>query len=112
METIIEVSKIIEKNMAILDRDAKKIFENICTSMRDEDKLVKVSFDGIKFISITFLEYIMGKLYNIFPADVIKSRLKMEDLSLENEQLLAKVTKRAKKNAVPPSKILKSLENT
>lgn len=107
METIIEVSKIIEKNMAILDRDAKKIFESICDSLKDENKVVKVSFDGVKFISITFLEYIMNKLYNIFPADVLKSRLKMEDLSLENEQLLAKVRKRAKKTPCRHPKYLK-----
>lgn len=109
-EITIQINRIIDKKMALLDIDSKKVFEAISKGLSDADKLVIVSFDGIKFVSSNFLEYIIGKVYGAFQLATIASRFKIEGLSIENEQLLEKIIKKTKKDTPAPTQSLKSLE--
>jgi len=91
----INVYEIVGGDSAIAVEDGESLFTRIKGAI-SKDVEVEVSFANVKLIVSSFLNAGIGQLYGEFDEALIKKKLKVTDLSKDDEDLLTTVVQRAK----------------
>ncbi len=94
MKTI-DVAKIIDKDLAIMDTDGQKVFDNISEALKNNE-IVVLDFSGISLIISAFMNAAIGQLYRDYDSNFLNNKLKIEGLSPDDLTLLKRVNERAK----------------
>jgi len=91
---IINILKEINSNAATGINDGKKIF-NVTNRALKDGKNVILDFKKIKFISPTFLNIAIGRLYGIYEKSFLSSNLKVVHMNNNDLIMLNRVIKNA-----------------
>ncbi len=95
METIkIGVKNAIKTIYCIDTADGEKIYLLLRNTL-SEDKLVRLSFEGIELVIAAFLNTAVGQLFKDFDAPYVESHLSVEDLHEDFQHIWNKVIKRS-----------------
>lgn len=88
-------------NFCVATDDGEIIFGQIKAALA-ESKSVEVSFAGVESLSTAFLNSAIGDLVGLFNLDDLNARLKIEDMSDDDRNTLARVISNAKRYYADP----------
>lgn len=93
--TVLKVSKIINKNLAVTTDEGDLLFQKIDENF--EKKIpVTLDFSDLELIISAFLNAAIGQLYGKYSGDFLRKHIFIQDLSPEDTTILIKVIERAK----------------
>lgn len=91
----IVVKDVIKTNKAIESASGEKLHERISAQIKQGNAVV-LDFKGITTMLSLFLNPAIGDLYGIFPEEIIKEYLKIENFPSEYTETFRRVIARAK----------------
>ena len=91
----IEVTDVINSNIAISVKTGKVLFEHIFPILEKHQGIV-LDFKGVTDLTTAFLNYAIGKLYQSFSSDELNNLITFENLSNLDSFLIQQVIERVK----------------
>lgn len=81
---------------AVSAEDGELLYKRIQRGLQAKDVKIILDFTNISLITTVFLDISIGQLYGIYKSLFLKERLKVENMTKEDLELLKKVINRAK----------------
>jgi hypothetical protein len=94
-ELVIKVYEIIGGADAISTGDGQSVFDRIHKAFQ-AGLIVKLDFQNIELIVSTFLNAAIGQLYGNYEESFIQAHIGVDNMTIEDQNLLRIVTRRAK----------------
>ncbi len=95
-EIKVNIFEQIGSSAAVSSEDGEILYKRIMKGLTEKDIIIKLDFANIELITSTFLNAAIGQLYSQFDSPFLRERLKVDNLSKEDLELLKKVVERAK----------------
>lgn len=109
-EIRISIFEQIGSNAAVSSEDGELLHNRILKGFVEEDVMVILDFMNIELVTSTFLNAVIGQLYNRYDSPFLRGHLKVENLAKEDLELLKKVIERAKEYFKNKEKIEKNIK--
>lgn len=109
-EIKINVYEQIGSSAAVSSEDGELLFGKITKGLEEKDILLILDWTNITLITSTFLNAAIGQLYSKYDSSFLRKRLRVENLSREDLELLKKVIERAKEYFKDKKKIVSSVK--
>jgi len=108
----INVFEQIAGSAAVSSEDGEELFNKIVKGLEEKDVLLILDWTNITLITSTFLNTSIGQLYSRYDSSFLRERLKIENLTKEDMELLKRVIERAKEYFKNKEKIDSSIKET
>lgn len=109
-EIKINIFEQIGSSAAVSSEDGELLFGKITKGLEEKDVLLILDWTNITLITSTFLNAAIGQLYSKYDSAFLRKRLRVENLSKEDLELLKRVVKRAKEYFKDKKKIESSIK--
>lgn len=106
----LNIVSIVGDSFCVEADDGIKVFELIKTVL-SENRQVTLSFLNVEMLTTAFLNTAIGQLYRDFPEDLIKERLKVENLTQSGLVSLKRVVDTAKLYYKDPDAMQRSIND-
>jgi hypothetical protein len=95
---------VVGSGLCVASGDGQKVFEQIQQALKDGKK-VRLSFHNVESLTSAFLNAAVGQLYGIFPHELLKESLSVQDMEKDDLALLKRVIDTAKQYFQDPNVI-------
>ncbi|MBU0701451.1 STAS-like domain-containing protein [bacterium] len=95
-EIKVNIFEQIGSSAAVSSEDGELLYNRIAKGLKEKEVKVILDFINIELITSTFLNAAIGQLYNEYDSPFLRERLKVENMTGEDLELLKKVVERAK----------------
>lgn len=109
-EIKVNIFEQIGSDAAVSSEDGELLFKKIIKGLEEKDIRLILDFTNINLITSTFLNAAIGQLYSKYDSAFLRRRLRVENLSKEDLELLKKVVERAKEYFKDKKKIEGSIK--
>jgi hypothetical protein len=100
----LRVYEVVGSSLCVASGDGQKIFEQIQQALKDGKK-VRLSFQNVESLTSAFLNAAVGQLYGVFPHELLKESLSVQDMEKDDLALLKRVIDTAKQYFQDPNVI-------
>lgn len=91
----IRAYEVVGSTLCVASEDGQKVHDQIVSGLRN-DRQVVVSFHNVESLTSAFLNAAIGQLYATFPEEMIRAKLRVEEMQPDDLVLLKRVVETAK----------------
>ena len=91
----IRVYEVVGSTLCVASEDGQKVHDQIVSGLRN-DRQVVVSFHNVESLTSAFLNAAIGQLYATFTEEMIRAKLRVEEMQSDDLVLLKRVVETAK----------------